>query len=91
MFVSLEEAKLYLKVDGAEEDTLITNFIISAEEICEDVLRYPISTLTTVPETLKHAILFIVANMYEQRETFQVTSILDTVSRLLFAYREESW
>jgi uncharacterized phage protein (predicted DNA packaging) len=91
MVVSLEEAKLYLRIDGDEEDALIYNFIISAEEICEGVLRYSISELTSVPETLKQAVLYTVANMYEQRETFQVASVLDVVSRLLFAYREESW
>lgn len=91
MVVSLEEAKLYLRVDGGEEDALIYNFNLSAEEICEGILRYSISELTTVPETIKQAVLFIVANMYEQRENFQVSSVLETVSRLLFAYRQESW
>lgn len=91
MVVSIEEAKLYLKVDGIEEDALITNFILSAEEICEGILRYSISTLTIVPETVKQSVLFIVANMYEHRETFQASSVLETVSRLLFAYRQESW
>ncbi|MEG0729632.1 MAG: head-tail connector protein [Anaerovoracaceae bacterium] len=33
MVVSLEEAKLYLRVDGDEENMLITNFISTAEEI----------------------------------------------------------
>jgi hypothetical protein len=32
-----------------------------------------------------------VANMYEQREAFQVSSVLELMTRLLFAYRNESW
>ena len=91
MVISLEEAKLYLRVDGDEEDTLISNFIISAEEICEGILRYPISELTTVPETVNQAVLFTVANLYEQRETFQFSSVLETIKRLLFAYRKDGW
>lgn len=91
MVVTLEEAKLYLKVDGSEEDALISSSIFSAEEICEGIIRYPISEFTTIPETLRQAILFIVANMYEHREDFKVDSILETTSRLLFAYRRESW
>jgi len=91
MFVSLEEAKLYLKVDGVEEDALIINFIISAEEICEAIIRYPITDLAIIPETLKQAILYIVANMYEHRDAFQVSSVLDIVTRLLFSLRRESW
>ncbi|MBU3100667.1 MULTISPECIES: head-tail connector protein [Clostridium] len=91
MVVSLEETKLYLRVDGDEEDTLITNFISTAEEICEGILRYPILELATVPETIKQAVLYAVSNMYEQRETFEVKAVIETMTRLLFAHRRESW
>lgn len=91
MVVSLEEAKLYLRVDGDEEDTLITNFIITAEDLCEGILRYTLSELTTVPETVKQAILFAIANMYEERETFDVKLVIEVMTRLLFAYRKDSW
>ena len=91
MIVSLEEAKLYLRVDGDEENTLITDFIITAEEICEGILRCTISEFTTVPETVKQAILYATANMYEQRESFDVKEVIETMKRLLFAYRVESW
>ncbi|MDF2672414.1 MAG: phage gp6-like head-tail connector protein [Clostridiales bacterium] len=91
MVISFEEAKLYLRVDGNEEDTLITNFILAAEEICEGILRFPLTDFTELPETVRQAILFAVVNMYEQRETFEVKVVIDTMTRLLFAYRNESW
>lgn len=91
MVISLEEVKLYLRVDGDEENTLITNFITTAEELCEGILRYPLSEFITVPETLKQAILFAVANIYEQRENFDVKSVVDVMTRLLFAYRVDQW
>ncbi|PRR84529.1 head-tail connector protein [Clostridium vincentii] len=91
MVISLEEVKLYLRVDGDEENALITNFIITAEEICEGILRYPISEFTIVPETVKQAILYAVANMYEKRENFEVKDVLETMTRILFSYRKESW
>lgn len=91
MIISLEEAKLFLRVDGEEENTLITNFIITAEEICEGILRYPLSEFTAVPETVKQAVLYAVANMYEQRENFEVKAVIETMTRLLFSYRRESW
>lgn len=91
MVVSLEEVKLYLRVDGDEENTLITNFIITAEELCEEILRYPVSEFAAVPETIKQAILYAVANMYEQRETFEAKEVIETMARLLFSYRRESW
>lgn len=91
MVISLEEVKVYLRVDGDDENTLITNFIIAAEDLCEGILRYPLSEFTTVPESVKQSILYAVANMYEQRETFDVKAVIDTMTRLLFSYRKESW
>ena len=91
MVIQLEEVKLYLRVDGEDENTLITNFIITAEELCEGILRYPLSELTTVPETIKQGVLYAVANMYEQRETFDVKSVIETMKRLLFSHRKEVW
>ncbi|MEG1256408.1 head-tail connector protein [Clostridium sp.] len=91
MVISLEETKLYLRVDGDEENTLITNFINMAEELCEGILRYPLSEFIAVPETVKQSILYCVANMYEQRETFDVKAIINTMIGLLFSCRKDSW
>ncbi|NRY61510.1 head-tail connector protein [Clostridium beijerinckii] len=91
MIISLEEAKLFLRVDGDEENTLITQFIVSAEDICEGILRYSLSEFTIVPETVKQAVIYGVSNMYEQRETLDVKSVIETMTRLLFSYRRESW
>ena len=91
MVVSLEEAKLYLRVDGDEENTLITNFITVAEDLCEGVLRYPLSTFTEIPETVKQSILYAAANMYEKREDFDIKTVAEVMTRLLFAYRKEDW
>ncbi|MBR9648598.1 head-tail connector protein [Clostridium tyrobutyricum] len=91
MVISLEEAKLYLRVEGDEEDTLITDFITASEEICEGILRYPLSELDTVPDTVKQTVLVAAANMYEKRESFEVKEILGIMTRLLFSYRKESW
>jgi uncharacterized phage protein (predicted DNA packaging) len=91
MLVSLEEVKLYLRIDGDEENTLITNFIIAAEEICEGVLRFSLSEFAKVPETVKQAILYATANMYEKREEIDMKEVLNVVTRLLFSYRKEGW
>ena len=68
MVVSLKEAKLYLRIDSDEEDTLITSFILTAEEICEEILRFPLSEFEEIPKLVKQALLFCIANMYEKRE-----------------------
>lgn len=91
MVLSLEEVKLYLRVDGDEENTLITKLILMAEELCEGVLRYPLTELTVVPEAVKQSILYAVANMYEEREKADIKAVIEVMTRLLFAYRKESW
>lgn len=91
MIISLEEVKLYLRVDGDEEDTLITGFILTAEEICEGILRFPLTEFTETPETLKQAVLYAVGNMYEEREKLNIKEVYDVMKRLLFSYRKESW
>lgn len=91
MIVSLEEAKMYLRVDGDEEDALITGFIETAEELCEGVLRYPLSEFEEIPDTVKLTVIYLVASMYEKRETLDMKEALETASRLLFSYRKEGW
>jgi len=91
LVVTLEEAKLYLRVDGDEENTLITSFINAAEELCEDILRCSTADFLVVPEAVKQAILYAVANLYEQRENMDIKEVVAVMTRLLFAYRQESW
>lgn len=91
LLITLEEAKLYLRVDGVEDDSLILHFISTAEGICEDVLRRPLSEFVPVPEILKNAGLFLVANLYEQREAANITDLLDFTRRLLQPYRLDGW
>ena len=68
MVLSLAEVKGYLRVDGGEEDALITFLIQAATELCEEILRYEIEDLAQEPAMVKQAILFGIANMYEKRE-----------------------
>ena len=39
MVVTLEEMKQYLRVDYEDDDQLIAGFIVSAEQLCRDILR----------------------------------------------------
>ena len=91
MIFSLEEAKLYLRVDGDAEDALITGFIETAEEICEGILRSSLSEFEEIPDTVKQAVMYVAANLYEKRETLDMKEVLDIASRLLFSYRMDGW
>lgn len=91
MIVTIEEVKLYLRVDNDLEDTLIIDFINTAEELIEGILRYPLTEFEEIPEAVKTTVLFIVSNMYEKREDVNIKDLLDTAKNLLFNYRKESW
>ena len=98
--LSLEEVKLYLRIDGDEENTLITSLIETSQELCEEILRFPISDFKKTPLVVKQAMLFCIANMYEKREgTYNYTrsessGIKETITimkLILSSYRKESW
>lgn len=99
MVVTIEEIRLYLRIDGDEEDALITNFILTAEEICEDILRYPLSEFEEVPKVVRQAVLYAVANMYEKREgTYyqknengSISETINVIKLILGNLRRESW
>lgn len=91
MVVSLEDIKLYLRVDGEEEDTLISNFIKVSEDLVEGILRYPLSEFEIVPEIIKQAVMYSVANMYEKREDYDAKEVIDIMTKLLFSYRKDEW
>ena len=91
MIVTLEETKLYLRVDADDENELITGFIKMAEDICEGILRYPLSEFVTVPEVVKQAVMYITASMYEKRENVSMKEVIDVAIRLLFSYRKDGF
>lgn len=86
--VTLEEAKVYLRVDRSEEDELITRLIASAERLCLDTLRKEEPEETAA---FKMAVLFSVAYLYEHREDADYHNLLLTLRSLLFGERKEAF
>ncbi|HHX60623.1 MAG TPA: phage gp6-like head-tail connector protein [Epulopiscium sp.] len=91
MVVTLEEVKLYLRIDGDEENTLITHFVLASQELCEGILRFPLSDVGETPEVIKQAILYGTGCFYEQREMLNTKEVTEVMKSLLFALRKESW
>ena len=89
MLITIEEAKLFLRLDSSDEDTLIESLILTSESICEDIIRTTITELDSVPETLKTAILYAVTYLYENRETANHADLIKTLTALLFGIRRE--
>jgi uncharacterized phage protein (predicted DNA packaging) len=89
MIATLEEAKMYLRIDHSDEDALITNLINTSESLCKDIIRYEISELERIPETLKTAVLYGITYLYENREKANYKELISTLSYLLFGIRRE--
>ena len=93
--ITLQEAKEFLRVDGDDEENLISSLIVAAQELTEDVLRRPLAELEPFPETVRQAMLIVVATLYEERQIskdktgIDISETLDLVRRMLFAYRKE--
>ena len=98
--VTLDEAKGYLRVDTADEDTMIGTLLSAAERLCADVARLTDeeweevnsdaedTSLTPVRETMKVAILYALGYLFEHREEADHHALTLTLRSILFAIRE---
>lgn len=91
MIATLEEAKMYLRIDHSDEDTLIADLINTSENLCKDIIRFEFSEFENIPETLKTAVLYGVTYLYESREKADYKELVTTLSYLLFGIRKESF
>lgn len=76
--ISLEEAKLHLRVDSSAEDALITLYIGAARTLIEQHIQRKLvildrfSTLAEneveIDDAIKAAALLLIGNLYENRE-----------------------
>lgn len=82
--ITLEEAKLYLKIDNDDEDELILALIRSSKSLCFDIQRHE-----EFSELLKPAILYGVAFLYEHRELANHKELKETLYHLLLADRKD--
>lgn len=104
--ISTDDAKAYLRVDSADEDTTVGILLSSAIRLCVDVARltddqwtvvnsddtssddYTEEELTAIRETMKVAILYTCAYLFEHREEADHHALTMTLRSLLFAIRE---
>lgn len=95
--LELKETKEFLRVDGHEEDMLISSLIVTAQELVEQVIRKNLDEFEEVPETIRQAMLILVGTLYEERQIskrkdgIDIAETLDLVRRMLFAYRGEKF
>ncbi len=102
MFITLDDAKQYLRVDSSDEDTLIGVLLSSAFRLCADVARLTDAQRNTledldvtdavdvsdIAEVMRVATLYALGYLYEHREEADHHALTLTLRSLLFAVRE---
>lgn len=91
MMISLEEAKNYLRVDTADDDTLIQNILIAAEKLCMDILRTDEQSALEAEPNAKVAVLYAAAYLYEHREEAAHKALTLSLRALLSGSRKEAF
>ena len=86
--VTLKEAKSYLRVDTADEDSLIQSLLTASEKLAMDVARLPEKEVPEHQELMKTAVLFTLGYLYEHREEADHHELVMTLRNLLFSIRE---
>ena len=101
--ISLDEAKQYLSVDSADEDSLISSLILTAEVLVKDVGRVSDENWTAavadpaeddsddvvyLRSVCKAATMYTLAYLFEHREEADHHDLVITLRNLLFAVRE---
>ena len=94
--LTLEESKLYLRVDSDDEDVLITSLIQTAKEMVENILRYELTEFDTIPQSINQSMLYIVSALYESRQVgnanaIKMDELIETVRRMVEPYRKKVW
>lgn len=89
--VSIAELKVYLGLDGEEQNNLLATLLESAESICEKVLRQPLGE--DYPSLVKTAIMYVVWQLYFHRDEkdFNAGSLESTVAVILSDSRRSSF
>ena len=92
MLISLEEAKLYLRVDHEEDDDFILHLIETAENLCADVARVSADEMSEkYSSNVRIAVLYTIAYLYEHREEADHHDLTLTLRALLFGIREAAF
>jgi len=89
MLVPLAAVKQYLRIDGDEEDDLLTHFTETAEQICTALLRVKKLSKIEDQAIVRVAVLYAVSYLYEHREEADHRGLALTLRSLLFGVRKE--
>ena len=89
--VTLDEAKLYLRVDSAEDDEIITACLSKAWTLCKAVSRLDDEEFSAEENAaaVKAAVLYALGFLYQNRECADHRELALALRALLMDIREE--
>lgn len=86
--ITLDEAKAYLKIDYGDEDSLVSDFIKTAEKMVKDVGRLSDEQTAEKDPVIKIAMLFVVGYLYDNRTNPDYRKLTLSLRAILFKHRE---
>ena len=88
--ITLEEAKIYLRLDSSDEDDLISMLLVSAQQLCADVARLADDKreLVMTEDAADDTGTYTMEELSDMRETLRV-AILYALG-YLYEHREEA-
>ena len=86
---TIEELKIYLGIDGEHLDALLADFLKTAQEHVEAILRYKIATIEPTPQLVKEALRYAVGVLYTSRESANIQELTGALARLLEPLRKQ--
>ena len=91
MFVTLEEAKGYLRVDSSDEDVFVLRLMDTADSLIQQVTRRDSEELKEYESIVRTAELYFIAYLFEHREEADHKAMTETLKYLLFGIRKENF
>ena len=88
---TIQELKDYLGIDGSQSDSLLADFLKTAQDMVETVLRFPIAKLGELPGAVKEALKYSVAFLYSNRENADIRQLEKTLATLLSGHRRKEF
>ena len=97
LYITLSDVKAHLRIDGTDEDTLLTEYIEAAQAMAETIMHRPIYSeseeddpVTTdsskIPPQISQFLRVTVGDYYRNRENQQEKSFTTYFAHLLDAF-----
>ena len=87
MLVTVDEAKLYLRIDNELEDTEVEQLLTTSEQLVQDIART--SEWEGKEPIIRPALLYATAFLYEHREEVDFEELRRMLRSLLIDVRTE--